>query len=290
MLDRIEFLVTEAFTSLRRNTWMTFSAVTTSATALMLLGGLGLIYMSILDFAQSLPSKLEMRAIMKMDLPDEQVEEVGRRIREIPQVAGVELVPREEAWEKARQSFPAETEGMENVLPDAYKVTMRDVGQADEIADAIEKIPGQDGVEYFREEYNLIDQTVRLIRLIGAALGGMMLLTSGVLIYNSIRLAIVARSKEIRIMQLVGAARSTIWIPLLIEGFVQGALGGVLAATVLWPAYNTVQSMSESLAFLGDSKSNYPALLAYSYLVGIGAFYGLLCSMIAVRERRQRVR
>ncbi len=290
MLDRIEFLMVEAFTSLRRNTWMTFSAVTTSATALMLLGGLGLIYMSIMEFASSLPSKLEMRVMMKMDLPREEVGRVGLAIRAIPEVARVELVSREAAWEKARLSFPAETEGMENVLPDAYKVTMRDVGQADVVAQKIEEISGQDGVEYFREEYNLIDQTIRLIRLIGAALGGLMLLTSGVLIYNSIRLAIVARSKEIRIMQLVGAARSTIWIPLLIEGVVQGALGGLLAATVLWPAYNTVQSMSESLAFLGEGRAKYPALLAYGCLVSIGAVYGLLCSVIAVRERRQRAR
>jgi cell division protein FtsX len=231
-----------------------------------------------------------MRVLMKMDLPDEEVVSVGKAIESIPQVARSEFIPREDAWEKARKSFPTETEGMENVLPDAYKVTMRDVGDADLVAKQIEAIPGQDGVEYFREEFNLIDQAVRLIRLIGAVLGGLMLLTSGVLIYNSIRLAIVARSKEIRIMQLVGAARSTIWIPLLIEGVVQGALGGVLAATVLWPAYNMVQSMSATLAFVGEGRANYPALLAYSSLVGIGALYGLICSMIAVRERRQRAR
>jgi cell division transport system permease protein len=290
MLDRIEFLVSEALISLRRNTWMTFSAITTSATALMLLGGLGLVYMSILDFAASLPSKLEMRVMMTIDLPQEDIRRVGLAIEQIPEVAAVELLPRDEAWEKYREMYPEETEGMENVLPEAYKVTMGDVGDADLVASKIEQIPGQDGVVYFREEYNLIDQAVELIRLIGAVLGGMMLLTSGVLIYNSIRLAVVARNKEIRIMQLVGAARSTIWVPLLIEGFIQGALGGLLAATVLWPAYNMVQKMSESLAFIGEAQSNYPAVLAYSSLVGIGALYGLICSMIAVRERRQRAR
>lgn len=287
MLDRIEFLLLEAFTSLRRNTWMTFSAVTTSAMALLLLGGLGLAYRGIMNFAATLPSKLEMRVFVQMDLPEDQVKQVGESILNLPEVGKVVLVPREQAWEEWRQKYPSETEGMENVLPDAYKVTMRDVGDADVVATKIKEIPGQDGVEYFQKEYDLIDQTVKLIRLIGAVLGGMMLLTSGVLIYNSIRLAIVARSKEIRIMQLVGAARSTIWTPLLIEGVIQGALGGVIAATILWPSFALVHSMSANLQYLGENQASFPVFMAYSYLVGIGALYGLICSVIAVREPRR---
>ena len=286
MLDRIEFLLLEAFTSLRRNTWMTFSAVTTSAMALLLLGGLGLGYMKIMQFAASLPSKLEMRVMMQMDLPQEEVMQFGEKIRAIPEVAKVELIPRDDAWEEMRRAYPDVTEGMENVLPDAYKVTMEDVGKADLVASKVEAIPGQDGVEYMRTEYNLIDQAVRLIRLIGAVLGGMMLLTSGVLIYNAIRLAILARSREIRIMQLVGASRSTIWTPLLIEGLIQGAMGGAIAATVLWPAFESVQSMAQSLAFLQEERSPFPAAMAYSSLILVGAIYGLLCSVIAVRDPR----
>ena len=287
MLDRIEFLLSEAFTSLRRNTWMTFSAVTTSAMALLLLGGLGLAYLGIVRFAEGLAGRLEMRVLLELDLPQAQVKAIGELIREIPEVADVVLVPKEKAWEDLRRKLPEQTEGLENVLPDAYKVTMGDVGDADLVSSKIELIPGQDGVEYFREEYNVIDQALGLIRLIGGAIGGMMFLTSGVLIYNSIRLAIVARQREIRIMQLVGAARSTIWIPLLIEGVVQGAVGGVIAATMLWPAYESAKSLMQSLAFLQSTEARFPAASVYLWLTLIGAFYGLICSMIAVREPRR---
>jgi cell division protein FtsX len=265
---------------------MTFSAVTTSAMALLLLGGLGLAYFGIMRFAASLPSKLEMRVMLQMDLPDERIVEVGEKIKLIPEVQGVELIPREKAWDEMRKKYPEVTEGMENVLPDAYRVTMRNVGDADLVASKVGQIPGQDGVEYMRKEYNLIDQAVRLIRLVGAGLGGMMLLTSGILIFNSIRLAIVARRKEILIMQLVGAARSTIWVPLVIEGVVQGAAGGVIAATLLWPAYEAVQAMGKTLAFLSETATPFPVAQTYASLVAIGAVYGLICSAIAVREPR----
>ena len=287
MLDRIEFLISEAFTSLRRNTWMSFSAVTTSAMALLLLGGLGLAYTGIMHFAEGLAGRLEMRVLMELDLPEAQVTAIGESIREIPEVADVVLVTKEEAWEELKRKLPEQTEGLENVLPDAYKVTLRDVGDADLVSAKIESIEGQDGVEYFREEYNVIDQALSLIRLIGLALGGMMFLTSGVLIYNSIRLAIVARQREIRIMQLVGAARSTIWIPLLIEGVVQGAIGGVIASTLLWPAYESAKSLLESLAFLQAKEARFPIASVYLWLTLVGALYGLICSMIAVREPRR---
>jgi cell division transport system permease protein len=113
-----------------------------------------------------------------------------------------------------------------------------------------------------------------------------MLLTGGILIFNSIRLTIVARRKEMLIMQLVGAARSTIRVPLLIEGMIQGTLGGVVASLLLWPAYEVVQSLGKTLAFLSESAAAYPAMGVFFSLSGIGAVYGLICSAIAVREPR----
>ena len=287
MLDRLEFLLGEALTSLRRNTWMTFAAVTTSAMALLLIGGLGLAYLRLSDYAATLPSKLEMRVFLMLDLPEDTMREVGGRIREIPEVASVELIPKAEAWRKMRQRLPEITEGIDNPLPDAYKVTTKGVADIDSVAAKIEQIPGQDGVEYLREEYNIIEDTIRLLRLIGIGLGGMMLLTSGVLIYNAIRLAIVARHREIRIMHLVGATRSTVWIPLLIEGAIQGTIGGAIAASILWPAYKIVESLTEQLAFVPEGVTPFPVLTAYSLLIVAGAIYGLICSAIAVREPRK---
>ncbi len=287
MLDRIEFLIAEAFISLRRNTWMTFSAVTTSAMALLLLGGLGLAYRGIMGFASSLPNKLEMRVMLQSELPQEQVTAIGLQIQAIPEVASVELIPSELGWQRMKEAFPDVTEGMDNVLPDAYRIKIRKVGDADLVASKVGQLQGQDGVEYMRQEYNLIDESVRLIRLVGAVLGGMMFVTSGVLIYNAIRLAIMARAREIRIMELVGASSTTIWVPLLIEGVIHGALGGALASVVLWPTYDLVLSMGSKLAFMTENPAPFPAAQVFGVLIVVGALYGLICSAIAVRVPRK---
>ena len=284
MLDRIEFLITEALTSLRRNPWMSFAAITTSAMALLLLGGLGLAYLSVQRYADTLPSQLDMRVFLELGLPQERVDEIALEIREIPQVENVDLITKEEAWEQMQARFPDLTEGFDNVMTDSYRVTLKELGDFDSVAARIKEIPGHDNVAYLSEEYNLINEVISLIKLIGLVLGGMMLLTSGVLIYNAIRLAILARSREIRIMQLVGATRSTIWIPLMLEGAVQGALGGVIAASILWPAYGLVQSLIKNIAFLKEQESAFPVGSAYGILVLAGVLYGLICSLIAVRQ------
>jgi cell division protein FtsX len=65
MLDRLEFVLTEAFVSLGRNRWMSFAAITTAAMALLLLGGLGYVYLQIKARADELPSKFEISAFFK---------------------------------------------------------------------------------------------------------------------------------------------------------------------------------------------------------------------------------
>ena len=287
MLDRIEFLITEALTSLRRNPWMSFAAITTSAMALLLLGGLGLIYVSVQRYADSLPSQLDMRVFLDYELSTEQVEQFGSEISAIEQIASVELIPKEEAWEQMQELYPETTEGLDQtIMPDAYRVTLKQISDFDVVAAKVAEIEGFDSVEYLSDEYSFINQAVKLIRLMGIVLGGMMLLTSGVLIYNAIRLAILARSREIRIMQLVGATRSTVWIPLMIEGAIQGALGGVVAASVLWPAYGIVQSLWANLVST-ENESKFPVVLTYVVLILAGIVYGLICSVIAVRQPRK---
>lgn len=290
MLDRLEFLFSEAFLSLRRNLWMTFAAVTTSAMALLLLGGLGLAYMRITEYAASLPGKLDVRVFMEWELDRDRALQIGDEIAALPEVSKVEFVPREEGWAEYQEQFPDITHDLANPLPDSFNVRLHEVGDADAVASKVLAIEGvdEDGVEYLSDVHKLLDEAIRLTKLLGVGLGGMMALTSGVLIYNAIRMAILARRREIRIMQLVGASRATVWTPLLIEGVIQGILGGAIAASVLWIAYGFTRALIASVSTLGDT-SRFPILLAFTVLVIAGALYGLICSAIAVREPRRIV-
>lgn len=289
MLDRIEFLLSEAFLSLRRNTWMTFAAVTTAAMALFLLGGLTFYYLRIQEFAASLPDRFEISVFLKSDVTAAAAAQRQREILAIPGVKSATLVTKEQGWADWRKKYPDVTSGLDNPFPHVVKVTVKDLEHAPAVVARLKAVkdvePGDSGVSFLDDEHAFLNQSMRVVRWLGIGLGGMMLLTSGVLIYNAIRLTVMARRRELRIMLLVGATRATVWTPLLIEGFVQGALGGLLASFALWTMHSLIQHLITSLSGLGRLEP-YPLPQATAMLMAVGAAYGLICSTFAVREPR----
>ncbi len=287
MLDRIEFLFEEAFTALRRNTWMSFAAITTSCMALFLLGGMGFAYRGISQYAATLPSRFEIRVFLKESKTGIQTAEAREKIAKMPGVDKAVLVPKGEAWAKMQREMPDMTKGITNPLPDAFNVTLKDVDKAAAIAGEIRKLSvvEPDGVKYEGETQALLSQTLTILRWIGTALGGLMLLTGAVLIYNAIRMTIVARRREIRIMRLVGATRLTVTVPLLIEGVVQGAIGGFLASCLILGSHELMSRLLNNLAgFI--RLGSLPAGMVFSFIVAMGALYGFVCSLFAVRDPR----
>jgi cell division transport system permease protein len=292
LLDRLEFLLSEAFVSLRRNTWMTFAAVTTAAMALFLLGGLVFAVVGLGRLVGNMGDRLEMKVFLKDSVPIERARGLRETLLKIDGVSTVRFVPKDEGLRQFLKDNPnIDLEGLEidNPLPDAYVVRVRNEGFFNEAAWAIQALPEvePDGVKYPAEEKDFLAGLMRAVPWFGVTTGGIMLATSGILIYNAIRMTIVARRREIRIMNLVGATRAMVWTPLLIEGAVQGALGGFLATLVLWAAHRIIdRTVFSKLDALG-AFSQFPFQAALVWLVAAGAAYGTLCSLIAVRDPAQ---
>lgn len=291
MLDRVEFLLNEAFVSLRRNQWMTFAAITTSAMALFIIGGFAFAYMNLARFAGAQESKFEMSVFARTDSTPEQVQRLGDRIGKLDGVKSVEYHSKLEVWQEFQKDNPGIAAGLEldNPMPDTFTVTFTDLGKAAGIAKLVRKMPEVapgDGVQYMGPVRDLLEKIMNAIRWLGLILGLVMTGTGGILIYNTIRLTMVARRREIRIMELVGATPETVAIPLIIEGVSQGVLGALLATAVLWVAHQLVASLLK-VSFDTMHIEAFPLAGATIALCFIGALYGAVCSVLAIRDRTQ---
>ena len=290
MLDSIEFVITEALVSLRRNKLMTFAAVTTTAMALFLVGGLTFSYSGLANYAKSIESRFELNVFVKDGAGPDAAKSLGDKLRKLEGVKSVVYKSKKDVWEEFQKENPNISQGLEieNPLPDTYTVWFTSLDKAPKVVEQVRKMPEvapKDGVQYMSEEQELIEQLMNAIRWTGLLLGPMMLLTGGVLIYNTIRLTMEARRKEIRIMQLVGATKVTVWTPLLIEGCLQGILGSVVATGVLWLAYSVLKKLlTASMPLMPTAP--FPAWLAMFGLGFIGLAYGLTCSLLAIREKQ----
>lgn len=288
-LDRVEFLLGEALVSLRRNTWMTFASVTTCAMALFVLGGLGSAYLGLTGYAKKISSRFEMKVFVKDGTSPEEVKAIGDAIGKVDGVESATHQSREEVWEAFRKDNPGiDVKGLEidNPMPDAFVVKFSELSKAKTVAEQVGKMKGVEKALYLADEQNFLDQAMSAVRWLGALVGGMLLVTSGVLIYNTIRLTVVARRREIRTMQIVGATPFTVWTPMLIEGAVQGAVGGALATLVLGVVYGLIGALASGLmAFRLQSAFPFGPMLML--LAAIGAVYGVVCSGLALREREE---
>lgn len=286
MLDRFEFVFGEGVQGMRRHGLMSFAAISTVAVALYLIGGLGYLYFELQTYASQLSSRYEIQAFLKDGATPQIISETARKVRSIEGVASVVHIPKERAWERTKRENPELTVGIDNPYPDAIKVTVGDLSKTTEIVDALKSIGSiqADAVMYHDPTQRFLNDMMRLIRWIGAALGGLLMATAGVLIYNAIRLAIDSRRREIRIMQLVGASHATIRVPFLIEGAVQGAIGGVVAAVALWGTYEALARYIKMNLTAFGSPEPFLFLPALLLTTCGGLAYGIVCSMLAIRR------
>jgi cell division transport system permease protein len=191
------------------------------------------------------------------------------------------LTPREVAWEEQKQKLAADVNlaDIPNPLPDKLTVRVRDPEQLPAVAERVRQSPLVDEVIDSRAELQTVLSLSHLVRWIGLGAGGLLLLASLILIYNTVRLTIFSRQREVRVMALVGATLRSIRLPFILEGMTQGLVGGALAATLtLLAAALLSDYMTQQWVFLRDLPPGMPPLAVLIGLPTLGALMGGLCA------------
>jgi cell division transport system permease protein len=110
-----------------------------------------------------------------------------------------------------------------------------------------------------------------------------LLITSAVIISNTIRLTVFARRREIAIMQLVGASSAYVRGPFIFEGFLDGLLGAALAIGLLAIARaQFLPKLLTALPFLPLSAAAPDITMLAAELLATGALVGILASWFSV--------
>jgi cell division transport system permease protein len=143
-------------------------------------------------------------------------------------------------------------------------------------------------VSYGKGTVESLFKATKIVRYIGIALVACLGLTAMFLISNTIKLTIMARNREIKIMKLVGATNNFIRWPFFIEGALLGFIGSIIPAAILtfgyWKLLNWLQPDNISsipLKFKPFAEISY---LLSIFLLLIGVVIGIWGSTISVRK------
>jgi cell division transport system permease protein len=152
------------------------------------------------------------------------------------------------------------------------------------LREALDGLPGITELAHGQEWIEGYARAVALVRGVAIGIGVVLGLAALLIVANTIRLAFYARRDELDILALVGASRTFVRVPFLLEGTLQGLLGGILALTILYGAYELLlpQVRFGLELVLGRAELRFFTHSESLSLVAGGAGLGLLGSMTAL--------
>ena len=247
----------------------------------------GLVVLNIREALQKVEERVEIRAFVAEKTPVEQIALAADDVSKYPEVLSVDLVTQEEALERARKELGEfrdvfEAEFLPPSLDIHLKPGFRDPTTVHRVADKLKALTFIDDVRFGEDWITQLYRLRNIAGVAGVALGLAFAAVAVIIIGATIRMAVLARSREISIMRLVGATDAYVRRPFLIEGFIKGVLGGALALCLTWLAIRLVSGyLSFQTVFFDQSIG----------LIGIagGALIGLLGSAFSVGRHLRRV-
>ena len=295
----LEFLVGEAARNIRRNGLMSVAALATVSIAMAVLGGSLLTIYRLHQFAEAQPKQFEMDVFLKVEIPRETAEQVRLRIMQISGVEAVKLYSRERAHadfldKDLREGTAIGSEVPVDTFPDRLDVSLVDPRNTKSIAAAIRdtsKFPEVARVNAAEEEIDMLVGTQRMVRNVGGVVALLLIFATALVIQNTIRLTVLARRREIRIMQLVGATPGFIRLPMVLEGLFYGAAGALFAGMVVIYAASKISEFVSGKLLSPLTQNLPPPASAESILltlVFIGAAIGWIGSVLSVRRFLKR--
>ncbi len=239
------FFTNEALRTLRRNSAPSIAAFLTVMVTTLVLG----VFIPITNIATGAANDVRSRLMVEVFLKDAatqaQVAELKTKLQDLSYVKSVEYVSKAEAKESLTGTLKNASELLgKNPLPASYRVTPTDPDDVDKIVAAVQSGTASSGkVTYISpaidDVQNREDQTEKILTITGGVkfamwgLAILLVLTTALLVGNTIRLSIYARRREVEVMRMVGATSWFIRWPFVIEGVFVGAAGGLTAILLL---------------------------------------------------------
>lgn len=231
----------EALLTFKRAPMLSALSITTIAFSLFAFGLFGLVALNIRKALVEVEERVEVRAFIVDGTTSESTSAAIADVRAFPEVASVTLVTPEQALDRARRELGEFNDVFDpSILPASLDVRlkggMRDPATVHAVAERMKTYDFIDDVRYGEEWVEKLHRIRNVATIAGILLGLTFATVAIVIIGSTIRMAILARAREISIMRLVGATDSFIRSPFLIEGALKGLLGGLLALAFAWIA------------------------------------------------------
>lgn len=279
---------------MRQSPVLSLASIATVAVSLALLAFFAIAVLNVQQLTSAWGE--EIAVVAYLDDPPE-AGEVNKWLNDIlayPEVAEVDYITQQQAFERFRQRLGADAGLLEGlpaeVLPASIEIRfpeeLRQRATVEAVVAKLQQDSRFDDLQYGQEWLEKFEAFLLLLRIAGAALGSFLVFAALVIVANTIKLTLYVRQDELEVMAMVGGTPLFIKLPYLVEGALQGLLGGVLALGISFLVFRLMlmEILSQLLMITGIDTIHFLPPAWQLLLVLAGSLIGLLGSLFALRK------
>lgn len=283
---RFRYALKEAMSGFRKSKLSSFASIFVLFISLLAIGMFAVAGYNLNRLIKTIKGKIEVEVFIKDGRTSKQIDSLKKIVMSFNEVEDVFYISKEEAAKIFEKEFG---ENIFNVLdfnplPASFKIKLKEefrtLHGVESLVRKLKKIPDFEDVKYRRALLGIIERRFRILSQVFFAAGILLSVVSILLIVNTIRLTIYAKRKLIKIMQLVGATRGFIVLPFLIQGFLQGLIGGFFSAVMIYVVVKIIIPQLPDDVISSISVSD----LFFPFLIFLGCFLGFAGSWISARK------
>jgi cell division transport system permease protein len=290
MALKVDYVARETASNLVRNVTISIATVLTVTVSLFLVGFSMMVSQGVRNATQRWQGGVEFVVFLNPTATEEQIASVGTDLEGSPDVERVTYIDKQGAFEEFKRLFadsPEMQQAVEpDILPSSYRVVPvnKDADTVTALSDQYEEKPGVQQVVSATDTIRLVQQLSSRLTIGMATVAFFLLGAAGLLILNTIRMAMYARRREIEVMKLVGATNWFIRVPFMVEGLVQGVVGALFAIVslaIFRPFFEDWFPQDFTL-FSAIRLDTSEAVFIYSVMAVIGCVVGAVGAGVAV--------
>jgi cell division transport system permease protein len=290
-----------------RNIWLSMAATVVMAITLIILFVTVVASVILTNTAQLMKDKIDITIYFKPGLTEETLDSLTEMMEGNDNVKSIEVSSSEQEYEKLLEEnkdkynlvnlFDGDQDVLMNELNSTMRIKVYDIDNLDSVKAVVEKQEGF--AEYVddkrpptydvnRAEINTITSWASIARTSGIVLAIVFLVISILIIFSTIRMAIFSRREEIYMMKLVGADKSFIRGPFLVEAELCGIVAGVVAGVVSYFGFIKLApklvSYGIDVSSISSIMQSQQVVLVFLIFVAVGVLIGRVSARLAVSK------
>lgn len=287
-----------------RNAWLSIAATAVMTITLLVVFVTLSARNVLVDTVGEIRDKIDISLYVKTDITGPNVEKIKAGLQSLTSsVVSVDYTTPEAAREDFAQQNSSEAETLNalneasNEFPGTFHIKPVDINNTEELRTFVETDPiVQKNIDpnrppsfagERRDAIESIGRWVGFAEQAGLVASVIFIAISSLIVFNTIRMAIFNRRDEIQMMKLIGADRSFIRGPFVVEAVVYGCIAALLATGIGMGILYAASDGLRSYGIVLDSTINFVSFYIWFVILGmvlLGALIGIISSLLATRR------